>query len=114
MKTFLNILTAISIVVLCGCSSDDEQPIPNTDITYNKDIKVIIEDHCLACHIDPPINGAPFPLVNYEQVSKEASAILEAISKQTGEVGAMPRVGRLPQATIDKVAQWIDDGLPED
>ena len=67
----------------------------------------------MACHIDPPVNGAPFPLIDYAQVSSRASSILAAISKQTGEVGAMPPGGRLPQATIDIVNQWIQDGLLE-
>jgi len=118
MKTILKIAVCFcTILFLYSCSSDDggtNPPTnPNEKVTYDKDIKPIIEGRCFACHIDPPVNGAPFPLVNYNQVNSRASQILTAISKQSGTNGAMPPSGRLPQATIDLVEQWINDGALE-
>ena len=112
-KNTFKIVFVVFTFILVSCSSDSDEPMPETKITYEKDIKLIIENNCFGCHIDPPINGAPFALVNYAQVSAEASNILTAISKQTGETSAMPPIGRMSQETIDKVAKWIDDGLLE-
>lgn len=108
---------------LLGCSTDSESDLVGLGndggdpgpITYTADIKAIVGSNCLGCHMDPPINGAPFPLTTYERVKSvaESGLLLTAISRQTGEVRAMPPTGRLPQATIDKVEQWIADGLLE-
>ena len=118
MKTILNLIMCfIVILFFYSCSSDSEDdisPPPNSEkITYNQHIQPAISANCLGCHTNPPVNGAPFPLTNYTEVSNRASAILTAISKQTGETRAMPPSGRLPQATIDAVDQWIKDGLLE-
>jgi len=85
-------------------------------VTYQKDIRAIIGNNCLGCHSSPPINGAPFPLTTYLQVRDvaESGLLLTAIGRQTGEVRAMPPGGRLPQAVIDRVEEWIADGLLEE
>jgi len=112
------ILLSFTFIVL-ACTNVSESDLTNEEpmgtITYNANIKSIIDDSCLNCHSDPPRNGAPFPLVNFEQVSfgAENGSLLSALNKQTGEAGAMPPGGRLPQATIDLIAQWIEDGRLE-
>ncbi|MDJ0645371.1 MAG: hypothetical protein QNJ57_05230 [Flavobacteriaceae bacterium] len=118
MKSTLKIIliSLITVLFLASCSSDSEDditPPPQGAITYDDNVRAIINNNCLACHIDPPVNGAPFPLTNYDQVSSRAAQILTAISRQAGAAGAMPPSGRLPQATIDIVDQWIQDGLLE-
>ena len=72
-----------------------------------------MEQSCLGCHTNPPIRDAPFRLTTYEDVSSRSSLILTAISKQNGEDKIMPPSGRLPQATIDIVEEWISQGLLE-
>lgn len=89
---------------------DDEE---GTIITYESEIKSIIDSGCVGCHNNPPINGAPFSLVNYQQVSTRANSILNAMSRQSGSSAAMPPSGRLPQNTINKIQEWIDNGLLE-
>ncbi len=86
---------------------------PNALVTYEDNILPIIQSACLGCHTDPPVNGAPFPLVNFNEVDQRASMILNRMSLQSGAPGAMPPSGRLPQATIDLVDQWITDGKLE-
>ncbi len=86
---------------------------PQGPVTYDGAVKAIIDNNCLACHIDPPVNGAPFPLTNYTQVSSQAALILTSISRTSGSTAAMPPSGRLPQSTIDIIDQWIQDGTLE-
>lgn len=102
-----------------SCSNDSEadlgEPnIPET-ITYEGNIKQIISNNCLTCHSDPPANGAPFALNTYDRVRNriENGNLLTAIDRQTGQVGAMPPPGRMPQATIDMIKQWADKGFLE-
>ena len=92
----------------------DEEPIPEL-VTY-VNVKPIIDGACLNCHSNPPQNGAPMPLLNYNNV-KEAILnrdLLNKISKNEGEDGLMPLGGpRLPQSSIDLISQWEEDGLLE-
>ena len=123
MKSILPVLV-FAFLFLMGCSNDSESDLiesQNDDdktefVTYNDNIRSVINNNCLGCHSSPPVNGAPFSLTTYTQVKNRAESglLLTAISRQTGEARAMPPAGRLPQATIDLVEQWIDDGLLEE
>lgn len=119
ISRFFLVLVSISI---CGCSYDSEgdlidasqEPIdPDVLVNYNDNISAIIQNACISCHSSPPVNGAPFALVNFDQVDQRASIILNRMSRQSGAPGAMPPSGRLPQATIDLVEQWIENGQLE-
>ena len=110
----------LALLLFLSCSNDSESDLieinnPPEGLTYNGNIKAIIDSNCLACHTDPTTNGAPFPLVTYEQVLVRAQngQLLRSISRQTGEAVAMPPSGRLPQNTINTIEQWINDGAPE-
>ena len=82
LPSFVIVLT---LLMTMSCSSDSDDPIPPTGpVTYDGAVKAIIDGQCLACHIDPPVNGAPFALTNYDQVSSQAALILISISKQSG------------------------------
>lgn len=118
-----NVVPVLSFVFLffSGCSNDSESDLidsqnENEFVNYNDNIQSVINNNCVSCHSSPPVNGAPFSLTTYTQVKNRAGSgvLLAAISRQTGEARAMPPEGRLPQATIDLVEQWIEDGLLED
>ena len=115
-----NLFYLLCLVLFLSCSNDSESDLiemnnPSDPITYNGNIKAIIDSNCLACHSNPTTNGAPFPLVTYDQVLVRAQngQLLRSISRQTGEAVAMPPSGRLPQNTINTIEQWINDGAPE-
>lgn len=117
-------LLILSLLTLCFCSctydsesdlieASDDDADPNAIVNYTDDISTIIQSSCVGCHASPPVNGAPFALVNFSQVDQRASVILNRMSRQSGAPGAMPPSGRLPQATIDLVQRWIDEGKLE-
>ncbi len=86
------------------------------DITYTNTVKSIIDNNCLACRTQPPQNGAPMHLTTYEDVKNAVlnRGLLDRISRPQGAAGMMPSGGtRLPQATIDKIFEWSQNGLPE-
>lgn len=91
----------------------DDPSDPNEVVNYTDDIQPIIQSACIGCHASPPVNGAPFSLINFNDVNQRANGIISRMSLQSGSAGAMPPSGRLPQSTINKVQQWIDDGKLE-
>jgi len=93
--------------------TDTELPVESNVVTYDANIKSIMQGSCISCHASPPRNGAPFSLVNFSQVRDRSAAILSVMSRQSGSASAMPPAGRLPQSTIDLIEQWIEDGLKE-
>lgn len=120
MKSISIPILLLSLTILSGCSNDSQSDLveeqnPGSSITYSNSIQSIINNNCVGCHSNPPRNGAPFPLASFDEVSTRANngQLLRSISRQTGEPRAMPPSGRLPQATIDLVEQWIDEGLQE-
>ncbi len=120
-KKLFQIILLNSILFLFGCTAVSEEdlvdatPIPET-ITFNENVKPIIDNNCIFCHSNPPQNGAPMPLVSYENV-KEAVQNRNLVGRISSEDPAfmMPFGGpRLPQNLIDIVIQWNEDGLIED
>ncbi|NJB70140.1 putative membrane protein [Saonia flava] len=129
MTNKTKMLCALLSFILLACTNDSESDLllepetnseqeteePSGIITYNANIKSIIDGNCLGCHSNPPRNGAPFSLTTYEQVKTRADngSLLSSLSKQTSENGSMPPANRLPQSTIDLIEQWIQDGTLE-
>jgi len=94
-------------------NDDNDDDGVDFSVTYDNDVRPILQASCISCHASPPVNGAPFALINYNQVSQRANIILQSMSRPNGAAGAMPPSGRLPQATIDIIQDWIDEGKPE-
>lgn len=118
MKKFLLIITLCAIILSCTNVSEDDlidvTPLPNT-VTYVDDVKSIIDNNCISCHNDPPINGAPMSLLLYENV-EDAVENRDLIGRitGTGSGSQMPLGGpMLPQNLIDIIIQWEADGLLE-
>ncbi|MDO5977693.1 hypothetical protein [Flavivirga spongiicola] len=121
MKNILLLLTFI-LIVFSSCTnvSEDDLIIKTPQpvlTTYNDGVKTIIDNNCIACHANPPINGAPISLTTFSDVKNAVmnSNLIDRISRQAGESGAMPFGGpRLPQNLIDLIKKWEDDGLLEE
>lgn len=102
-----------------SCTNDSEsdlrEPDSPTVVSYEANIKQIMGNNCVGCHNDPPVNGAPFALDTYDRVRDrtENGNLIAVMKRQTGESAAMPPTGRLPQATIDLIEQWADEGFLE-
>ncbi|WP_033961610.1 hypothetical protein [Psychroserpens jangbogonensis] len=92
----------------------DATPLPEV-VTYQANVKSIIDNNCIACHNNPPINGAPISLTTFNDVKNaiENNGLIGRISS-TDLAFSMPFGGpRLPQNLIDIVVKWEQDGLLE-
>ncbi|MFK5880494.1 MAG: hypothetical protein QM478_13485 [Flavobacteriaceae bacterium] len=121
IKLLRNIFIIATIVSISSCSQNtyddiEEETDPIPEIVTYQDVKPIIDGVCLACHSNPPQNGAPMSLTIYDNV-KEAVLnrdLLNKINKNEGEDGLMPLGGpRLPQSSINLIFKWNEDGLLE-
>lgn len=109
------------LFILIGCTSASEEDLVDTTelpmlVTYNDQVKIIIDNNCIVCHTNPPENGAPMPLLTYENVKEAVQnrGLLDRISSQ--DLGFLMPFGgpRLPQNLIDTIIQWEADGLLEE
>jgi uncharacterized membrane protein len=124
MKPYIIILIIVAALINANCSNNSESDItstPNPDptpttITYANTIQDIMTSNCTSCHGTPPTNGASVSLNTYIKVKNAVinEQLIERISKAQGTSGMMPDNGtRLPQATINKVISWKNDGYKE-
>ncbi len=121
MKRIL-LLLIFNLAAISSCTNVSEEDLINETpqpvlTTYNDDVKTIIDNNCVVCHSNPPVNGAPISLTTFNDVKNAVmnSNLTDRISRQAGETGAMPFGGpRLPQSLIDTIKKWEDDGLLEE
>ncbi|MCJ8155404.1 cytochrome c [Chryseobacterium sp. SSA4.19] len=111
MKKFIYIVS--SAVLMAACESRTYEEISDTapiteKITYNKDVKAIIETNCVACH-----SPGPQALTNYNQVKSNIDNIIDRINRPNGDPGKMPQGGSLSPAQINIITKWKADGLTE-
>ncbi len=110
----ISILLLLSIIS-CSKNSPDDVTDPDTvdtKITYNTNVKPIIDNNCLSCHGNPTTNNAPISLTNYNEVLLAAKQS-DLLKRMTDPSTAMPPAGLLPSTTSDIVKKWINDGYPE-
>lgn len=117
----LFILSIFSLMfIFLSCSSDSEEeiiPVPDPDppidnnITYAANVKAIIDNTCVRCHNNPPINGAPMPLTTFQNV-RDAVTGRGLINRV--ENGSMPPNGTdLTSAEIQVIKDWQAGGFKE-
>jgi len=111
MKKFIYIISSAVVVMACDSRTYEEisDSTPITEkVTYNKDVKAIIEANCVSCHSP----GAQ-ALTNYDQVKANIDNIIDRISRPTGDPLKMPQGGSLSPTQINIITKWKADGLTE-
>ncbi|RYD92370.1 MAG: cytochrome c [Sphingobacteriales bacterium] len=117
MKKLIYLPLAALALYSCDSHTYDEigeEIIIEGPVTYNANVKSIIDNNCVMCHSQQ--GSASFrPLTTYSQVKAavEEAGLLNRIQLQNGEPGVMPSTGRMPQSNIDVILEWNADGLLE-
>ena len=110
MKKVNIILVLLSLLFVLSCDSNAIQDISAVieNPTYAAHLQPVFEAKCIGCH-----NGSQSPnLSNYNQV-KLACTNGGVICRIEGSCGGiMPPSGKMPQATIDMITRWTDNGCP--
>jgi uncharacterized membrane protein len=109
-----------TLILITGCTYDSTDDLivsqSNGTITYNQNIKSIIDNNCISCHGYVPSNGATFSLTNYQNVKDAVinKNLIDRISRSEGASGAMPLGGpRLPNSSINLIIQWKNQGYQQ-
>jgi len=108
------IIGIIGLLVLAGCSGSGspDDMIDPVDVTYEADVKFIMENDCLNCHTNPPVNGATVPLTTYGEVRSavETSDLLGRINSISNPMPPTGLISTIPRKVIQ---DWVDQGFPE-
>lgn len=118
----INIFSALLFIYFVNnsCTQDSVSDLldisADEPITFNQTIRPIIINNCANCHGAIPSNGAPQPLLTYDEIKNSVlnEGLLDRISRPEGQVGAMPQGGpRLPQNQINAIITWSEEGFQE-
>ncbi len=91
---------------------DPDSGTADGNYTYTGDIAGIINDYCIACHgASSPAAG--YDISTYQKTVDQIDVFIERIDLQTGQAGVMPPSGRMDEAIIQKIKDWVDQGMPE-
>lgn len=106
--------TALLAIGLSGCPGFGDKTLAEiegiTEVpTYHQDVAPILERYCTACHTDPPIAGAPQPLLNFTQAEADA----ERIRVRAVQLGDMPPGGGVSDGDKAILEAWVAGGVPE-
>ncbi len=118
MKKIIVYFLLASFYYHCSYNSENdliEDIVIEDSISYEANIKVIIDNNCTGCHSSPPANGAPMALVTYDDV-KDAVENRNLIGRiSTDDLGFLMPFGgpKLPQNLIDLIILWEEEGLLE-
>lgn len=89
----------------------ENAPVPEI-VTYNKDVKAIIQNNCVVCH--SPTGANPYyPLTDYTLVKNAVDNILDRVQRANGDPQKMPQGGTLSLNDINLIKKWKADGLLE-
>ena len=88
------------------------------EVTFHQDIAPIIYANCTSCHRDG--ESAPFPLSNFEEVSKKARTIKRVVNDRymppwhaSPELTHFADLRRLAEEEILLINHWVKAGKPE-
>lgn len=122
MKTTTTILSVLIISVCSGCVKNAIEPVETTptntntiadeNITYNKNIKPIIDQNCGGCHHPQTLNILPY-LTNYEEVKFEAENGTFASTIFDENPRLMPPSNPLLNNEKELITKWINLYYPK-
>src|SRR6185503_20268934 len=110
-------------LLAAGLSSAVAQA-PAAKITYDDNIRAIFKEHCFACHAQERNKGG-LTLDTYAKVMTGGSSgeVILAGDLESSRLYALvshkekpempPMQDKLPQAKIDLIGKWIEQGAPE-
>lgn len=112
-KLSVALLLCASVFIFQFCSSSKKAAgAKATAVTYESNVKPIIQASCSPCHIEG--KGKKKPLDNYGAASGSIDEIIARIEKNPGEHGFMPVMHpKLSDSTINVFVQWKNSGLAE-
>src|SRR5262245_23005416 len=82
MQAALRLVLVLPLAFACS-ESMNPPPDPQVGLTYQKDLRALVEDNCVACHVEDGIG--PFALDSFEAMKLYAPVVISEV-----EQGHMP------------------------
>ena len=114
MKKLTVLLLLTTLMMGCANDSTDDLTVaPPTVITYEKDVRTIMNQSCATsgCH-NAASNSAGLTLETYTQV-RNAFETRGALNRMESATNSMPPQGNLPEPTLNIIRTWITNGYIE-
>jgi uncharacterized membrane protein len=105
------------VIIFLGSCSESEVPIdngnidPQLEITYEANVKQIINGNCISCHSGTSPQGNLL-LTTYDNV-KNVGESGKLITRMNSTSNPMPPSGILPSSTRNVIDKWKEDGFLE-
>jgi hypothetical protein len=111
---------ALALIAACGGDDDDEGPQNMGEPVTWCQAEAVLEAKCQRCHANPPQNGAPFPLVTYDDTQVETAGtprwikmkhvVENDIMPPTFLPDLMPPVEPLTSGEKKELLDWLEQG----
>ncbi len=114
MKKIITFAFAAAILSSIISCKKEEAVVVVPKVTFTADIKAIFVKNCTPCHLPgSSVNANKWD--DYATAKGKITNILDRIQRTPGTTGFMPRNGtaQIPAADIEKIKQWVTDGLLE-
>ena len=110
----LKLPITLAALLLGGCPGFGDKTLAElegiTEVpTYEVDVKPVMAQYCTGCHTDPPVAGAPQPLIEFAQVVADA----DRIHVRCVQLGDMPPGGGVTDADKAIIDAWVMGGMPQ-
>ncbi|MEE9407955.1 MAG: cytochrome c [Polaribacter sp.] len=95
-------------IFLTSCISHIEEQLIDeggvvAKVSFKDNVKPIVDAKCTSCH--SPSGGTSPDLTGYANVKAKADRVKARVGN-----GTMPQSGPLPQAQMDIILNWVDEG----
>ncbi len=83
------------------------------------DVATVLQSSCTSCHSNPPVGGAPMPLLSYADLTAKAlsdptKTVAEmCVSRMQNTASPMPPGGGASSADVTTIQNWISAGYPQ-
>ena len=106
-----SLLVALAFLMqFCSTTRKTAEQPKVAKITYQGNVKELIETKCTPCHI--PGKGNKTPYVTYDAVKADYEDIMKRVHMNPGERGFMPmRKEKLSDSALTLLAAWKTDGF---
>lgn len=100
-------------IIFYNCHGSKKATASTPKLTYDSNLKTVIETNCAPCHIAGKGNKKPYD--NYANVKTDIDEMIRRIDLNPTDRGFMPfrKAAKLDASIINVFKQWKNDGALE-
>lgn len=87
-------------LLLCACGGSEPGPAEEAPALSYCDVAGILETKCQRCHANPPVHGAPFPLMNFDDTQQPAPVSSDTGRKRSADMLEAVEIDFMPYTRI--------------